>query len=106
MFKSNFIYVPTVVLKLFAGQGARRTTERTDGQSGDYMLPPLGSIMNVHRFYFQKFIACFFAINKHTTLAITKMKYLRFKRSRGIRESGTEWMIAKRWKRGSKRERV
>jgi len=28
------------VLKLFAGQGTRLT----DGQSGDYMLPPLGSI--------------------------------------------------------------
>ena len=30
----------TVVLKLFAGQG----TGRTDGQSGDYMLPPLWSL--------------------------------------------------------------
>jgi len=29
--------MPTVVLKLFARQG-------TDGQSGDYMLPPLGGI--------------------------------------------------------------
>ena len=29
--------MPTVVLKLFAGQG-------TDGQSGAYMLPPLGGI--------------------------------------------------------------
>jgi len=27
--------MPTLVLKLFAGQG----TGRTDGQSGDYMLP-------------------------------------------------------------------
>jgi len=33
--------MPTVILKLFAGQG----TGRTDGQSGDYMLPPLGSII-------------------------------------------------------------
>ena len=32
----------TVVLKLFAGQ----STRRTDRQSGDYMLPPLGSIKN------------------------------------------------------------
>jgi len=32
--------MPTVVLKLFAVQG----TGRTDGQSSDYMLPPLGSI--------------------------------------------------------------
>jgi len=31
--------MPTVVLKLFAGQG----TGRTDGQSSDYMLPPLGA---------------------------------------------------------------
>ena len=33
--------MPTVVLKLFTGQG--RTDWRTDGQSGDYM--PLGSII-------------------------------------------------------------
>jgi len=32
--------MPTVVLKLLAGQG----TGRTDRQSGDYMLPPLVSI--------------------------------------------------------------
>jgi len=32
--------MPTVVSKLFARQG----TGRTDGQSGDYMLPPLASI--------------------------------------------------------------
>jgi len=30
----------TVVLKLFAGEG----TGRKDGQNGNYMLPPLGSI--------------------------------------------------------------
>ena len=30
--------MPTVVLKLFAGQG----TGWTDGQSSDYMLSPLG----------------------------------------------------------------
>jgi len=36
----------TAVLKLFAGQG----TGRTDGQSGDYMLPHLGSII--------KYITC------------------------------------------------
>jgi len=32
--------MPLVVLKLFAGQG----TWRTDRQSGNYLLPPLGSI--------------------------------------------------------------
>jgi len=32
--------MPTVILKLFAGQ----RTGRTDGQIGDYMLPPLVSI--------------------------------------------------------------
>jgi len=32
--------MPSVVLWLFAGQG----TGRTDGESGDYMLPSLGSI--------------------------------------------------------------
>ena len=32
--------MPTIVLKLFAGQ----VTGRTDRQSGDYMLYPLGSI--------------------------------------------------------------
>jgi len=36
--------MPTVVLKLFAGQGNGWMDNRTDGQSGDYMLPPLGSI--------------------------------------------------------------
>jgi len=40
--------MPTVVLKLFAGQG----TGRMDGQSGDYMLPPLGSIKNDFISYF------------------------------------------------------
>jgi len=34
--------MPSIVLKLFAGQG----TGRTYGQSDDYMLPPLGSINN------------------------------------------------------------
>jgi len=34
--------MPTVVLKLFAGQGTGR---RTDGQSGDNMLRPLWSII-------------------------------------------------------------
>ena len=37
----------TVVLKLYAGQGSvmdRQMYERMDGQSGDYMLPPSGSI--------------------------------------------------------------
>jgi len=33
--------MPTVVSKLFFG---RQGTGRTDGQSGDYMLPSLGSI--------------------------------------------------------------
>ena len=36
--------MPTVVLKLFAGQGNGWMDNRTDGQSGDYMLPSLGSI--------------------------------------------------------------
>ena len=31
--------MPTLVLKLFAGQGTGRTDEQTDGQSGDYMFP-------------------------------------------------------------------
>ena len=30
-----------VVIKLFARQGTRR---KTDGQSGDYMFPPFGSM--------------------------------------------------------------
>jgi len=34
--------MPTVVLKLFARQGTRRTDGQR-GQSGDYMLPCLGS---------------------------------------------------------------
>ena len=33
--------MPTLALKLFA----RQSTVRMDGQSGDYMLPPLGSII-------------------------------------------------------------
>jgi len=33
--------MPPLVLKLFAGQ----CTGRTDGQIGDYMLPPVGSII-------------------------------------------------------------
>ena len=33
--------MPTVVLKLLAGQG----TGQRDGQRGDYMLPPFGSII-------------------------------------------------------------
>jgi len=33
----------TVVLKLFAGQGTR-TDGKTDGQNGEYMLPPSCSI--------------------------------------------------------------
>ena len=37
---TKFDLKATVVLKLFAGQG----TGRTDGQSGDYMLPPLWSL--------------------------------------------------------------
>jgi len=36
--------MPQVVFKLFAGQGTWRTDGRTDGQSSDYMLTPLGSI--------------------------------------------------------------
>jgi len=36
--------MPTVVLKLFAGQGTGRTERQTDLQSGDYMLPLFGSI--------------------------------------------------------------
>jgi len=36
----------TVVLKLFAGQGTV-TDGRTNGQSGDYMLTPLGSIIKL-----------------------------------------------------------
>ena len=43
--------MPTVVLKLFAGQGTGQMNGQTDGetdrQSGNYMLPPLCSIMNV-----------------------------------------------------------
>jgi len=39
--------MPTVVLKLFVGQATGRTERWTDGQSGDYMLPPLGSIIKV-----------------------------------------------------------
>jgi len=35
--------MPTVVLKLFAGQGSW-TDWQPDGQSGDYMLHPLGNI--------------------------------------------------------------
>jgi len=37
--------MPTVVLKLFALQG----TVRTDRQSGNYMLPLLGSITIIHK---------------------------------------------------------
>jgi len=41
--------MPPVVLKLFAGQSTERTDGptdgKTDGQNGDYMLPPLGSIL-------------------------------------------------------------
>ena len=37
--------MPTVVLKLFARQGSGRT----DGQSGDHMLSPFGSIAIVER---------------------------------------------------------
>jgi len=37
--------MPPVVLKLFAGQSTERTDGPTDGQNGDYMLPPLGSIL-------------------------------------------------------------
>ena len=37
--------MPTVVLKLFARPGIGRT----DGQSGDYMLPPFGSIIKLAR---------------------------------------------------------
>ena len=36
--------MPTVVLKLLAGQGTGWMDGWTDGQSGDYMLPPLGRI--------------------------------------------------------------
>jgi len=35
--------MPTIVLKLFAGQGSQ-TDGQPEGQSGDYMFPPLGSI--------------------------------------------------------------
>ena len=35
--------MPTIVLKLFAGQGSQ-TDGQPEGQSGNYMLPPLGSI--------------------------------------------------------------
>jgi len=38
--------MPTAVLKLFAGQSTRRMDEKTDGQSSDYMIPPLESIIN------------------------------------------------------------
>ena len=47
--------MPTVVLQLFARQGTGWTDGLmdgwmdgwTDGQSGDYMLPPLGSIKKI-----------------------------------------------------------
>ena len=35
--------MPTIVLKLSAGQGSQ-TDGQPEGQSGNYMLPPLGSI--------------------------------------------------------------
>jgi len=50
--------MPHVVLKLFAGQG----TGETDGQNGDYVLPPLGSIKMV---YYKN---CHFSSLYHTIL--------------------------------------
>jgi len=43
--------MPTVISKLFAGQG----TEQTDRQSGDYMLPPFGGHKNTESFKYQEF---------------------------------------------------
>jgi len=40
LYKQSFIKIPSVVLKLLAGQGAESMDGRRDGQSGDYMLPP------------------------------------------------------------------
>jgi len=40
----------TVVLKLFAGQGTL-TDGQTNGQSSDYMLPPLRSIKTSKQFH-------------------------------------------------------
>jgi len=36
--------MPTLVLKLFSGKGTGRAEGRKDGESGDYMLLPLGNI--------------------------------------------------------------
>jgi len=44
--------MPTAVLKLFAGQCTGRTVNRTDGQSGDYMLPPLETITSTYSYVY------------------------------------------------------
>ena len=45
---SNCRHTHYQVFKLFPVQGTGRTDGRTDGQSSDYMLPPLKSFFYIH----------------------------------------------------------